>query len=79
MGRKNASGSVSGFLGTEGVPPALGDTISLITLNVSTDETGPTTIDDATVYGVMKVTKVNYEYQDSPAKYSFDFESGFIS
>src|SRR4051812_36627415 len=45
--RKSATGTISGFLGTEGVPPALGDTISAVTLNVSTDETGPTTIDDA--------------------------------
>jgi hypothetical protein len=48
-------------------------------LSVSADETGPTTIDDATVYGTLKVVAVNYDYQDSPAKFSFDFESGFIS
>lgn len=78
LGRKNATGTLSIWLGTEGVPPALGDTISVISVSVGADEVTPTTIDDATVYGTYKVTGVNYSFQDSPATAEISFESGFI-
>lgn len=79
LGRVSVTGSVSGFLGTEGTPPVEGDEITVLSLSVSTDEVGPASVDDGTTYGTLRVTSVNYEAQDSPMNFSFDFESGFIA
>lgn len=78
LGRKTLSGSYNMFLGTEGVAPALGDTISVLSVSVGADEVTPATIDDATVYGMLKVTGIGETFQDTPAMCAVSFEGGFI-
>jgi len=78
MGRKTAKGTYTLWLGTEGIAPLTGDTISVLSVSVGLDEVTPATIDDATVYGVMKVTSVEHTFQDSPATVTVSFEAGII-
>lgn len=76
--RRSATGSVDVFIGTEGIPPAVGDAITVLSASVGADEITPATIDDATVFGKYKVTGVNYKVQDGPAMATISFESGFL-
>lgn len=78
LGRKSITGSYTLWLGTEGVPPSLGSTITVLSASVGADEVTPATIDDATVYGSLKVTGVNQSYQDEPATAEVTFEGGFL-
>lgn len=79
LGRKAIDGSYTLWLGTEGIAPALGDTISVLSASVGSDEVTPATIDDATTYGVLKVTGVTHSFQAEPATAEVSFEGGFLS
>jgi hypothetical protein len=75
---KMVSGTISGFLGSVnngGTLPAIGDTISDLAIAVSTD----TVIPSLTAYTNIKVTNVNYDFDQGPGKYSFDFRSGVLN
>lgn len=76
--RRSATGSVDVFLGTEGVPPDVGDDITVLSVSVGLDEITPADIDDAAVFGKYKVTGVSYSVGDGPATATISFESGFM-
>ncbi len=76
--RRSATGSVDVFLGTEGVPPNVGDDITVIAVKVGLDFITPADIADATVFGKYKVTGVNYKVADGPGTATISFESGFL-
>lgn len=76
--KRDSKGNMVGFLGTEGVPPAEGDVLTVVSVSVGADEVTDADIDNATVYGKIRVTRVYQEYQGDPAKYGFDWEGGFI-
>jgi len=76
--RRSATGSVDVFLGTEGVPPDVGDDITVLSVSVGLDEITPADIDNATVFGKYKVTGVSYKVEDGPATATISFESGFL-
>ena len=78
LGRKSVTGSYNMWLGTEGIAPALGDAITVLSVSVSADEVTPPTIDDVTVYGKIKVIGFGQSYQDAPATVTVNFEAGFI-
>lgn len=75
--RKDMSGSFEVWRGTGGVPPTLGATLTPITVSVGADEVSPATIDDAAVYGAIKVTSIDEVYDDPAASYTVNFEGGF--
>ena len=77
MGRKSVDGSFSMWLGTEGVAPALGTTLTAVTASVGADAVTPT-LTDAALYGNLKVTGFTQSYQDTPAFIDVTFEGGFI-
>ena len=68
-------GTVTGWLGANGIPPAIGDTIDAIGVQESTNDL---TTDDFTSFGTLRVTKVNYKFQKDPSKYQFEFKSGVL-
>lgn len=79
IGRSSITGSYTLWLGTEGVAPAIGDEITALSASVSSDEVTPTNVDDATVYGKLRVTSVSHAFQADPATVSVGFEGGFLS
>lgn len=76
--KRDSRGSMVGFLGTEGVPPAEGDELTVVSVMVGEDEVTDADIDNAVVYGKIRVTRVYREFQGDPAKYGFDWEGGFV-
>lgn len=78
LGRKSIEGSYSLWLGTEGVAPTIGTAITVLSASVGADEVTPATIDDATVYGSLRVTSVGLKFMDSPSTIDVGFEGGFI-
>jgi hypothetical protein len=65
------SGKVTGWLGTSGIPPVAGDTISALSATGLSQS--------LTASGALVVTKTNYDYKVDPAKWTFDFRSGLVS
>lgn len=78
VGDLDTKGSYSMWLGTEGVAPTIGTTITVLTAKVSTDDTIPVTLTDSTTYGLLKVTGIGQSYQDAPAWIDVTFEGGYI-
>lgn len=79
LGRFSISGTYSMWVGTGGIPPAVGDSITVLSASVSSDEVTQANIDSSAVYGVLKVTSVGQAFQDSPGITTVGFEGGFLS